>query len=133
MTKPDRGYAKRTGDRGEEEAVQYLERKGFQILERKWRYGQGEIDIIARDGAVLVFVEVKTKKAEGFGEPEDWISRRKQNQIGRLAAGYLQVRSIENEECRFDVVTVDLTTGRPSVNHIEDAFWIDSKASWRLF
>lgn len=133
MSAVDGGYRKRTGSEGEEEARAFLEKKGFRILEQNWRCGSGEIDLIARDGAVLVFIEVKTKKREGFGEPEDWINRRKQNQIGRLALGYLQQKNIENVECRFDVVTLDKTGPVAMVNHIEDAFWIDSRAAWRMF
>ncbi len=127
------GCRKRTGSEGEEEARVFLEQKGYRILERNWRYGQGEIDLIAQDGQVMVFVEVKTKKHEGFGEPEDWVSCRKQNQIGRLALGYLQKKDLEDVECRFDVVTVDKTGPSSVVNHIKDAFWIDSRAAWRMF
>jgi len=133
MNSTGSGYRKQTGNEGEAEARAFLEQKGYRILEQNWRYGQGEIDLIARDGQVMVFIEVKTKKHEGFGEPEDWIGRRKQNQIGRLALGYLQKKNLENIECRFDVVTVDKTGPAAAVNHIEDAFWIDSRAAWRMF
>jgi putative endonuclease len=124
---------KRTGDEGEELARQFLEKKGFLTVECKWRYGRGEIDIIAKDKGVLVFVEVKTQMRDGFGDPEDWITRRKQNQIARVAMGYLVTFGIENTECRFDVVTVDHRGEKPVINHIEDAFWVDAGAPWRMF
>jgi putative endonuclease len=124
---------KRTGDEGEELARQFLEQKGFSIVECKWRYERGEIDLIMKDGEVLVFIEVKTQRRGSFGDPEDWITRRKQNQIARVAKGYLVTHDIEDTECRFDVVTVDLRGNSPLINHIEDAFWADSRASWRMF
>jgi len=120
------GRRKRTGDEGEALARQFLEKKGFLVAERNWRCGRGEIDIIARDGATLVFVEVKTQKRDGFGEPEDWITRRKQSQIARTAMGYMVERNVENTECRFDVVTVDLRGETPVVHHMIDAFWADA-------
>jgi putative endonuclease len=129
----DGGYRKKTGNEGEADARMFLEQKGFRIVERNWRCGRGEIDLIAKDGDVLVFIEVKTKKHGSCGEPEDWISKRKQNQIGRLALGYLQKKNLADVECRFDVVTVDRTGSSPVINHIEDAFWVDSRASWRMF
>ncbi len=134
--KPDTGARdsrKRTGDAGEEIARQFLEGKGFLTIERNWRYGRGEIDIIAKDGDVLVFIEVKTQKRDSFGDPEDWITRRKQGQIARTAMGYLTENGIETTECRFDVVTVDQRGEKTAVNHIEDAFWADARASWRMF
>jgi putative endonuclease len=134
--KPDTGAKdsrKRTGDAGEEIARQFLEKKGFVTIERNWRCGRGEIDIIAKDDAVLVFIEVKTRRRDSFGDPEDWITRRKQSQIARTAMGYLTENGIENTECRFDVVTIDRRDEKTVVTHIEDAFWADARASWRMF
>jgi putative endonuclease len=122
----DKGYRQQVGKRGENEAVQYLKRKGYQIIERNFRLRFGEIDIIAKDGPILVFIEVKTKVRGGFGEPEEWINRKKQIQISKVAMGYLQVKNVENIPCRFDVVAIKCTDGKVTIRHIEDAFWLDS-------
>jgi len=127
------GYKQRVGRKGEDEAVQYLESKGYQILERNFRVNRGEIDIIAKDGDTLVFVEVKTKIRGGFGEPEDRVDRRKQVQLGKVAMGYLQEKMLEDVDCRFDVVAVTKIGGETTIRHIEDAFWLDSEGLEGLF
>ena len=126
MKKAD-GYRQRVGKQGEDEAVHYLESQGYQILERNFRVNRGEIDIVARDGDTLVFVEVKTKIRGGFGEPEDRVDRRKQVQLGKVALGYLQEKRVENRDCRFDVVAVTKEAQETKIRHIEDAFWLDSE------
>ena len=123
------GYRQNVGRRGEDEAVQYLAEKSYDILERNFRAERGEIDIITKDGDTLVFVEVKTKIQGGFGEPEDWVGRRKQAQIGKVAMAYLQEKEIVDIDCRFDVVAVVRTGGKCEIRHIEDAFWLDSEGS----
>lgn len=117
-------YRKWLGQQGETEAVEYLKKKGYRIIKRNFRLGKGEIDIIARDGRTLVFVEVKTKAREGFGEPEDRVTIKKQHQIGKVALGYLQKEVKKEVDCRFDVVTVDQTTDSIKICHYEDAFWL---------
>jgi putative endonuclease len=127
-------YRKKLGGSGEEEAVRFLEKKGYRILEKNFKYGKGEIDIIAMDNNTLVFVEVKTKFSEGYGEPEEWVTRRKQAQIGRVAMGYLQKKSIKDMDCRFDVVSiVKMKEKANEIRHIEDAFWLDAKTAGRMF
>ncbi len=118
-----RETARDSGRRGEEEAVAYLAKKGYSILERNYRYGHGEIDIIARAGDVLVFIEVKRRATRRFGGPEDAVTPWKRAQIRRIAAGYLAERGIEDCECRCDVIAIDALPGRPPVlRHITDAF-----------
>ena len=126
MSKDER-YRQRVGRGGEDEAVQHLRKKGFQILERNLHLHRGEIDIVAKDGDTLVFVEVKTKVKDGFGEPEEWVDRRKQIQLGKLAMGYLQEKRLEDQDCRFDVVAVTKEGRETRIYHIEDAFWLDSE------
>ncbi len=109
---------------GEEEAARFLEKKGYEILERNYRFKRGEIDIIAKKGGEIVFVEVKTKLKGEFGEPEDRVNLTKQRQIGRVAMGYLQSKKIYDVDCRFDVISV--TGYNKKLNHIKDAFWLEA-------
>jgi len=111
------------GADGEDAAVKYLKKQGLKILERNVRIPGGEIDIIARDRQFLVFVEVKTSTQTAFGNPENWVTPRKQKQLGRLAAAYLQRQKFEDQDCRFDVVGVRIFNGnKPVVTHLENAF-----------
>ena len=76
------------GTKGEELAAEYLEKKGYRLVERKWRCRQGEIDLIFQDGETLVLVEVKAKSTENFGSPEDMVNARKQHKLQLLAQLY---------------------------------------------
>ncbi len=113
-----------TGEEGEQLALEFLKKKKYQILERNYRFGKGEIDIIAKQGETLVFIEVKTQKHGDFGDPIYWINRRKQRQIGMIAKGYLYEKDIDEHDCRFDVITLTWEKGAYVINHIEDAFWM---------
>jgi len=115
------------GREGERLAANYLTSAGMQILERNFRIREGEIDLIVMDGTTLVFVEVKSGHSDAFGEPETWVNPRKQRQIGKVAAAYLQAKEIENVDCRFDVVAVTFTQGKPHIKHIENAFWLEEE------
>lgn len=120
-----RAYRQKIGRMGEDEAVRYLQNKGFRVIERNYRSGRGEIDIIGMDDDVLVFVEVKTRTKEGFGEPEDSVDLKKQNQICKIAVGYLQSEQIYDRDCRFDVISVKGYGKGLKIVHIKDAFWLD--------
>ena len=109
---------------GENLAVSHLEKKDYSILERNYRFGHGEIDIIAEKDNMLIFIEVKTKKHGDFGDPINWIKRSKQLQIGRIARSYLYERNITDRDCRFDVILVTWEKGLWKINHIENAFWL---------
>jgi len=114
---------KATGNRGEELAAKFLLRKGFRILERNYRSRRGEIDIIARKGKTLAFVEVKTDRTGRFGAPKGWVTLRKQRQIAKMASKYLQEKSLVGVDLRFDVIGISLREGKPEIEHIENAFW----------
>jgi putative endonuclease len=114
--------SKSLGKRGEEEALNYLKNKGYEIIRTNFRYDRAEIDVIARDRGVLVFVEVKTRRVGSLGEPEDAVTFRKREQIRKAAQGYLFEQHLDNEECRFDVLAIECVSGTPSFRHIEDAF-----------
>ncbi len=113
-----------TGKLGEDFAATFLLKKGWRIVERNWRAGRGEIDIIAWDPEnLLVFVEVKTRAGESFGGPEGAIDRRKQRLMMRTAGFYME--SINYEwAVRFDVVAVIVRRGRlVTLRHVEDVFF----------
>lgn len=97
---------RKTGDAGEAVAADFLRQQGYEIVDQNFVYNHGEIDIIAREGTTLVFVEVKTRKNLHFGEPEEAVTPKKQELIRRTAEGYVQKNTIIDVECRFDVVSV---------------------------
>ncbi|MEJ5305116.1 MAG: YraN family protein [Ignavibacteria bacterium] len=116
--------SKSLGKKGEDIAEELLRSKGYQILKRNFRFGKGEIDIIAKDGDCLVFVEVKSRKNYDFGEPEYSITKSKQKQLKRIAEGYFYVNGINEQLCRFDVITiVGEKEDELKINHIENAFF----------
>ncbi len=115
------------GRDGEEIAVAFLRVKGAQIIARNWRPSRagmrGEIDIIARCGEFLCFVEVKTRASDALGAPQEAVGTSKQRQISRLANAYLSMGEESETPCRFDVVEVWLVTGqKPRVAWIRNAF-----------
>ncbi len=123
--KTSRSDNKKTGDRGESIASQFLEDNGYRIVDRNFRYSTfGEIDIIAKKDGVLIFVEVKTYRTEEFGEPLLLVNRRKQEKIRKLAQIYMLQKKIVDVDCRFDVIGIksSKTCADNSVTHIENAF-----------
>ena len=116
---------KQFGDEGEEIAVELLEEKGCKIIERNYRFGKGEIDIIAMDPETnfTVFIEVKSRKNLEFGDPVYAITKNKIKQIKRMAELYLYDKEIKEIDCRFDVITVLLRgKQKPIVEHYVNAF-----------
>jgi putative endonuclease len=115
--------ARELGRSGEEAAVAYLKKKKFKVVCRGFRFHKGEIDIIARDGDTLVFIEVKTRRSPDFGPPEEAVTSMKQTQVRRLAEAYLAVNGLADIPCRFDVLSL-VRDGEVGfrVRHIKDAF-----------
>ncbi|MEK7679946.1 MAG: YraN family protein [Deltaproteobacteria bacterium] len=112
-----------TGALGEEEAQRVLKKNGYKILDRNFRARFGEIDIVAMDGGVIVFVEVRTKKAQSmFGRPGDSVDMRKQRRITLAAEEYLTLRGMTDHPARFDVVSVEIDRGAFKAELIKDAF-----------
>ena len=112
-----------TGTRGEQYACRFLEELGFEVLERNWRFGKDELDIIARNGRELVIVEVKTRSTDRHGQPEEAVKKGKRSTMIRGANTYIQ-RSGCELALRFDIVSVILhPTGKPYIHHIRDAFY----------
>lgn len=111
------------GQFGEQAASDYLERKGYKILDRNWRHGRAEIDIVAMDGATLVFAEVKTRSNDLFERPESAVDEKKRRLLTRAAVAYM--RKIGHEwAIRFDILAVILREENLFfVDHFEDAFF----------
>src|SRR5688572_9605397 len=105
MSKYIQNNSKDTGNRGEQDAKKHLVKKGYKILAMNWRYKKLEVDIIARDGATMVFVEVKIRKDNAFGEPEMFVSKQKQKFLIAAAQQYLEENQID-QESRFDIVGI---------------------------
>ncbi len=113
----------RLGKSGEETVAKYLETKGYKILTTNYRCKRGEVDIIARDGQVLVFIEVKTRSGLGYGSPAAAVDKRKQQQISRAAQYYLAEQNLFDSPARFDVVSVLCDdTKQQQIDHINNAF-----------
>ena len=110
------------GRRGEEIARTYLESKSYEILEVNWRHSRTEIDIIARQKGIYIFVEVKTRKSERYGFPEEAVGKAKQENLAKTALAYLENNEIE-AEIRFDIVSIILAGEKYKLHHIEDAFF----------
>ena len=110
------------GKAGEEAAVQYLREHGYQILERNYRCRFGEIDLIARDGRVLAFVEVKTRRSQKYGPAAAAVTREKQRHLIKASQLYLIQMKKADELSRFDVVTVAMEAQLPHIELIKDAF-----------
>jgi len=109
------------GKTGENIAASHLQRKGYRILARNWRFNRDEIDIIAIDGDWLVIVEVKTRTSAWFGEPEMAVTNAKQKALVRAAEGYIMETDFRGET-RFDVVGILFDKQKVILNHIRDAF-----------
>ena len=111
------------GQEGESAAEQYLRDKGYRILARNLRSSVGELDLVAEDGQVLVFVEVKARRTDAFGGAIHAIHQRKQEKLIQLAAQYLARHHLKDRLCRFDVVLLQGTNAKAShIEHIQNAF-----------
>jgi len=114
------------GPQGEEIAAQYLQKQGYQIIERNFRAKPGEIDIIARDADTLCFVEVKTRKGLDFGEGLEAIATLKKRKLCQTALLYLTQTKQTEVKARFDVVSILLRDAdRPEIEIIKNAFEIN--------
>src|SRR5829696_7735081 len=96
------------GKSGENYACWELERLGYEILDRRYRTRVGEIDIVARDGETLVFIEVKARRSGRFGPPAEAVDAQKRHKLMQMATSYIFARRLSDARCRFDVVAVTL-------------------------
>jgi putative endonuclease len=115
------------GEDGENLACVELKRRGYAILARRYRTRMGEIDIVARDGPSIVFVEVKTRVNAACGHPAEAVTPRKQRRIVTMATDFLTRGRLTSRPCRFDVVAITWPRGgSPAVEVIQDAFSVDT-------
>ena len=110
------------GKTGEDLAVQELERRGYAIVARRYRQRGGELDIIARDGPTLVFVEVKARQDHAFGDAAESVGFYKRRRISRLAQEYVLSQRLTDCPCRFDVVSIHVDEGPPVIEVFQNAF-----------
>lgn len=114
----------RLGQRGEEQAAQYLQAQGYRLLARNWRKREGELDIVAMDGDTLAFVEVKTRRTVRYGVAEESVDTRKQARLAQLAQRFIDEHpQLAFRECRFDVVVIDMTVLPPEIRLYRNAFY----------
>lgn len=116
-----------TGFWGEQHAANFLKQLGYQILEQNWKYGKAEIDIIAmppdNERQIIVFVEVKTRKSNTFGFPEQSISKKKQQLLTNAASAYCEQMQWKND-VRFDIIAITINEiQNHNTLHIKDAFF----------
>ena len=117
-----------SGRKGEEEAVSYLRKNGYKIIERNYRTKLGEIDIIADCKGCICFVEVRAKNNPAFGSPEETILKNKQLQISKAALAYIKKFKLEDKSCRFDVVSIqNVYSSAPEIKLIKNAFELDNR------
>ena len=114
----------RLGRNGEDLALAFLEQKGFKPVARNYRFRGGELDLVMRDGDILVFIEVRTKHAVNRGTPLETVDFKKRRQIERTARYFLAREKISDDVfCRFDVIGIVMAAGRPPlIEHITNAF-----------
>lgn len=115
---------KRIGLIGEKLAVRYIREKAYNVLACNYTTRLGEIDIIAKQGNTIVFIEVKTRTTNTFGTPSEAVDYRKQEKIQKISQQYILYKNL-HKSCfnyRFDVIAVSLIGKRYKIDHIEDAF-----------
>lgn len=112
-----------TGRSGEAEAFRFVQEIGYKILEVNWRYKHLEVDIIAMDHDVLVFIEVKTRRSSRYGLPFEAVDYRKQQKLNRAANLYISYKKYQGD-VRFDIISILSDPDQKlTVEHIKDAFW----------
>lgn len=112
-----------TGVKGERIAENFLQTKGYSLLHRNWKHERKEVDIIAEDKGLLVFIEVKTRSASYFGHPEDFVDHKKQDYLKTAAEAFLY-QYPQYTEIRFDIISIITQNGAiKEIVHFEDAFF----------
>ena len=113
------------GRKGEEEAVKFIKKQGYRILQTNFKTKSGEIDIIAEDKKVVAFIEVKTRATGEYGSPLEAVNYHKRKKIALVANQFLTRHKVENRECRFDIVAILARSDDPKtweIDLIKDAF-----------
>jgi len=111
------------GRQGEDAAVSFLKKHGYKILGRNFRNRLGEIDIIARDGRTICFIEVKTRSTHHQGSPLEAITVLKQHKLSQMALFYLKQKSLTDTSARFDIISIQLDPqGNQAISFLKNAF-----------
>jgi putative endonuclease len=119
-TKPAKPRHLITGERGEELAARYLEDHGFVVLDQNWRCREGELDLVATDGRILLICEVKTRTSDNYGAPAEAVDDAKAGRIRRLARHWRAEKGVGYVNTRYDIVSVIWPRGeRPRINHLK--------------
>jgi len=116
------GGRREIGKRGEDAAAQYIEKRGYKIVERNFTCPLGEMDIIALDRKTLCFIEVKTLSGKTYGPPEIAVNIYKQHKLSKVALAYLNRKHLPDIKARFDVIAVTLSPEGERIELIKDAF-----------
>lgn len=120
----------RLGRQGEEEAVKLLKKSGYKILFRNYKTKLGELDIIAKDKESICFVEVKARRSDAFGLPQEAVQLSKQKQISKAALSFLKESDLLDKRARFDVVSVLYSSGEPKLELIKGAFELGAQFTY---
>ena len=110
------------GKIGEDAAVEFLKKNGHEILARNYRFGRAEVDIVSKHGKFIVFTEVKTRSTSAFGNPEEFVDKKKRLQMKRAAGEFMHQQKLD-AEIRFDIISVSNEKEELKVFHISDAFF----------
>jgi len=108
-------------------AVDLLRENGYKIIARNYKTRLGEIDIIAREKDTVCFIEVKARRSDKFGFPQEAVLRTKQRQISKVALGFLKDKNLLDRKARFDVVSVIFVGDEPKLDLIKNAFELDQR------
>lgn len=111
------------GKIGEEAASNFLQEKDYEILEMNWRHRRAEVDIIAKKGDILIFIEVKTRTDDAFGNPASFVTAKKERFLANAANAYME-KVQHFGEIRFDIIGIIIwSSNRMEIRHFEDAFF----------
>jgi len=110
------------GEKGEQLAVDFLIKKGYDIIERNYRFDKAEVDIIARQKDTLAIVEVKTRSSKDFGNPQDFVNTKKINLLVKAVDEYINIKDLE-VDVRFDIIAIVKEGKGFDIEHLEDAFY----------
>jgi putative endonuclease len=110
------------GKIGEEIALKFIKKLGYEVLEQNWRFRKYEVDLIALDKETLVVIEVKTRKSDAFGSPDVFVDKKKQRLLIKAVNEYINQKQLENE-IRFDIISVLYDNNQEKVEHIKEAFY----------
>jgi putative endonuclease len=117
---PGPGQRRATGNAGEDHAVEWLERRGFSIIDRNWRCARGEVDIVARDGDTIVFIEVKTRTGQTVGHPLEAVTPRKLARIRQLVPAWFHAHREQTARAiRIDCIAVTMIADHVAIEHVE--------------